>query len=122
MSSVTSAIASKLPGSPVKEGVLTVLNHGYAGKQIVEMIAGGMEQRQGLIGGATNNAVNPVAMAASATSSGSSGVSNFSPNVTINVNGSGNPQAVGEEVRRQVADLFAQFKQTQSREDWLSYS
>jgi hypothetical protein len=122
MSSVTSAIASKLPGSPVKEGVLTVLNHGYAGKQIVEMIAGGMEQRQGLIGGATNNAVSPVAMAASATSSGSSGVSNFSPNVTINISGSGDPQAVGAEVKRQVAELFAQFQQQQSRQNWLSYS
>jgi TP901 family phage tail tape measure protein len=39
-------IASKLgdafPGSPVKTGPLTVLNHGYAGKQIVKMLADGV--------------------------------------------------------------------------------
>lgn len=40
--SVTGAIGKFLPGSPVKEGPLKVLNRGYAGKQIVNMILDGM--------------------------------------------------------------------------------
>lgn len=39
------AVARKLPGSPVKEGPLKVLNNGYAGGQIVKMIAGGMNPK-----------------------------------------------------------------------------
>lgn len=40
---VASKIASFLPGSPVKEGPLTVLNRGYAGGQITKMLAGGID-------------------------------------------------------------------------------
>lgn len=36
-------VASVLPGSPVKEGPLKVLNRGYAGKQIVRMVVDGIE-------------------------------------------------------------------------------
>lgn len=39
---ITNKIASALPGSPVEEGPLKVLNRGYAGKQIVKMIASGI--------------------------------------------------------------------------------
>lgn len=39
---VTNAISNALPGSPVKTGPLRVLNNGYAGGQIVKMIADGM--------------------------------------------------------------------------------
>jgi TP901 family phage tail tape measure protein len=42
---VTSIISNALPGSPVKEGPLKVLNRGYAGKQIVQMIIDGVETR-----------------------------------------------------------------------------
>jgi tape measure domain-containing protein len=35
-------VAKFLPGSPVKEGPLKVLNNGYAGGQIVKMLAGGI--------------------------------------------------------------------------------
>lgn len=44
-------IAGMLPGSPVKEGPLTVLNNGYAGSQIMSMLADGI----------TKGAVKPVA-------------------------------------------------------------
>lgn len=42
---MANTVAKKLPGSPVKEGPLKVLNNGYAGKQIVRMIAGGMNPK-----------------------------------------------------------------------------
>jgi TP901 family phage tail tape measure protein len=44
--SVTGAVARFLPGSPVKEGPLMVLNQGYAGKKIVEMVVDGVLQMQ----------------------------------------------------------------------------
>ncbi len=39
---IAQAVADRIPGSPVKEGPLKVLNEGYAGKKIAEMIADGM--------------------------------------------------------------------------------
>lgn len=42
---ITSRIADALPGSPVKSGPLRVLNNGYAGGQIVNMLAEGMGAR-----------------------------------------------------------------------------
>lgn len=42
INSVTDKVARFLPGSPVREGPLKVLNRGYAGRQIVEMVAGGV--------------------------------------------------------------------------------
>ena len=39
---LTKKISDALPGSPVKTGPLTVLNNGYAGGQIVKMLADGM--------------------------------------------------------------------------------
>jgi phage tail tape measure protein, TP901 family, core region len=39
---VTKRIADAMPGSPVKTGPLRVLNNGYAGGQIVKMLAAGM--------------------------------------------------------------------------------
>jgi hypothetical protein len=41
-SEMASAVKSFLPGSPVKEGPLTILNRGYAGGQIVKMIQDGI--------------------------------------------------------------------------------
>lgn len=42
---VTKRIADAMPGSPVKTGPLRVLNNGYAGAQIVNMLAEGMGAR-----------------------------------------------------------------------------
>ena len=121
-SAVAAAVKSKLPNSPVPEGPLKILNGTHnAGYKISQMVAGGMQRGTGLVGDAASQSVSPVAMAASA-GTGASTSSTFAPNVTINVNGGGNPQAVGEEVKRQVAELFAQFQQQQSRQNWLSYS
>lgn len=41
--SIVQGIKDALPGSPVKEGPLTVLNNGYAGRQIVRMITDGID-------------------------------------------------------------------------------
>jgi len=46
ISSVVGKIADALPGSPVKEGPLKVLNRGYAGKQIVGMLTGGIDSQR----------------------------------------------------------------------------
>lgn len=46
---VTGAIGRFLPGSPVKEGPLTVLNRGKAGNAIAEMLAGGMSDKVGKV-------------------------------------------------------------------------
>lgn len=41
---VVNKVKSLLPGSPVKDGPLKVLNHGYAGGEIVRMIAAGIKR------------------------------------------------------------------------------
>lgn len=51
---IASKIGSFLPGSPVKEGPLTVLNRGRAGGQIVEMLAGGITAATPRVAGPTS--------------------------------------------------------------------
>lgn len=46
INSVTGAIGKFLPGSPVKEGPLRVLNQGYAGGQIMKMLMDGIAGQQ----------------------------------------------------------------------------
>jgi phage-related protein len=46
---ITSKVSGFLPGSPVKEGPLTVLNKGYAGSQIINMIIDGITAQQGVL-------------------------------------------------------------------------
>lgn len=58
---LTGIIADHLPGSPVKKGPLKVLNHGYAGGQIVQMIADGMESKQRALDVSANFAAGTVA-------------------------------------------------------------
>jgi len=43
ISQATDMVGRFLPGSPVREGPLKVLNRGHAGKQIIEMVVGGIE-------------------------------------------------------------------------------
>lgn len=52
MGRVASTIARFLPGSPVREGPLRVLNRGRAGGQIAAMLAGGMEAGTGMVANA----------------------------------------------------------------------
>lgn len=54
---VTGIIADFLPGSPVKTGPLTVLNNGYTGKKIGEMVAGGIKLSEPEITKAINTMV-----------------------------------------------------------------
>jgi TP901 family phage tail tape measure protein len=46
---ITGKVSGWLPGSPVKEGPLRVLNQGYAGKQIINMIIDGITAQQGAL-------------------------------------------------------------------------
>lgn len=46
---VTGGLGKLLPGSPVKEGPLRVLNRGYAGRQIVGMIIDGIEDMRPML-------------------------------------------------------------------------
>lgn len=54
---VTDKIGKFLPGSPVAEGPLKVLNQGYAGRQIVQMIVDGMNAQTPHLAGATEAVV-----------------------------------------------------------------
>lgn len=60
--SVTSWIADHLPGSPVKVGPLRVLNNGYTGRKIGEMVADGVLQSQPELARAINTIVNVPAL------------------------------------------------------------
>lgn len=51
---LTAMIKDHLPGSPVKTGPLRVLNNGYAGGQIVNMIAEGIKARQRMLANTMN--------------------------------------------------------------------
>jgi TP901 family phage tail tape measure protein len=59
ISSVTAAAGRFLPGSPVKEGALTVVNNGGAGFQIMEMLASGFSASP--ITSAMQSALSPMA-------------------------------------------------------------
>lgn len=54
---IAGIIGKVIPGSPVKEGPLRVLNNGYAGKQIVNMLAAGIASRQGAAKAVMSNVV-----------------------------------------------------------------
>lgn len=56
----TKIISDMIPGSPVKKGPLRVLNHGYAGGQIVNMLADGMSKRMGALDMSTSLMANSV--------------------------------------------------------------
>lgn len=56
---IASTIARVLPGSPVAEGALTVLNRGYAGGQIAQMIADGLTSKSGMVADALSSLFAP---------------------------------------------------------------
>lgn len=59
INSVSDRVARFLPGSPVKEGPLKVLNRGYAGRQIVEMMIGGIADMAAPLAEAMRSTVEP---------------------------------------------------------------
>jgi TP901 family phage tail tape measure protein len=61
VSGVVGAVKGLLPGSPVKEGPLTVLNRGYAGKQIIQMLIDGIEGQKSALRDAMSMSVAPAA-------------------------------------------------------------
>jgi hypothetical protein len=127
MSSVTSAIASKLPNSPVPEGDLKILNGRFnTGYKIAEMVSGGLMRGAGEVGGAANSSLSsPVAMAASASGSGGGGGAtvNYSPTIHI---GAGVSTAARADfmamLRSHKDEIAAMLGQQSGRNDWLSYS
>ena len=56
----TGLVKKFLPGSPVEEGPLRVLNNGYAGKQIMGMIIDGIASRSGELASTFYDAVNGI--------------------------------------------------------------
>jgi TP901 family phage tail tape measure protein len=61
VSGVVGAVKGLLPGSPVKEGPLTVLNRGYAGKEIIQMLIDGIESQGDALRDAMTMSVAPAA-------------------------------------------------------------
>jgi len=55
MSSITRVIGRFLPGSPVREGPLKVINNGWAGREIVRRVASGMEYEKRNLRGVFND-------------------------------------------------------------------
>jgi phage-related protein len=70
INSATDKVANFLPGSPVEEGPLKVLNRGYAGKQIVDMLAAGIEGAAPAIRSAMDNVIPAVPLGAPALPAG----------------------------------------------------
>jgi TP901 family phage tail tape measure protein len=66
VSDIVGGIKGLLPGSPVKEGPLTVLNRGYAGKEIVRMLIDGIEAQRTDLADAMSMTVAPAAAFATA--------------------------------------------------------
>lgn len=136
ISSVASAIARALPGSPVKEGVLTILNNTASnpGAKIVEMIGAGMQTvnlanyLQGAMAPVASNAVPKINIPTassrppSVTSSpipaiGGGNVSlTYAP--TINIGGNTNPEsfrALLEQHRDEIEQMLRAIANDQAR-------
>jgi phage-related protein len=114
---VTGAISKFLPGSPVKEGPLRVLNNGYAGKQIVRMIADGINGQRGLVqaamGGATAFPVASASVPPARVSGGGlmgalqSAGGHSAPMVSIGTMNTTDPKAAILEMERRQSDAVA---------------
>lgn len=95
---VTGAIGKFIPGSPVKEGPLTVLNNGKAGKLIVDMLTGGIRDNLSAIARTMSAIQSPLApLSAAGVNSGSS------PIVQLNFSGPYGPD-FEQEMRSAVSD------------------
>jgi predicted nucleic acid-binding Zn-ribbon protein len=76
-------LGSVLPGSPVKEGPLKVLNHGYAGKEIVNMIIAGLNSERNNLAQTMNSLIPTPAFAGdgfyegAGTGAAATGVNNY---------------------------------------------
>lgn len=74
---VTDKIAEFLPGSPVREGPLKVLNRGYTGKKISEMVADGVTAGSPEVQRAINTLVSVPDIAGSMSKVGAAGATTF---------------------------------------------
>lgn len=92
--SLAGSVAGYLPGSPVKTGPLTVLNQGYAGKQVIAMLAEGIMDGVSALnksmGGAAGLISGPLALPAGIPRAGGDII-----NIDISVQGvEGDPRAI----------------------------
>jgi hypothetical protein len=77
ITTVTDKIAEFLPGSPVREGPLKVLNRGYTGKKISEMVADGVYAGEPALTKAINTVVSVPDINSSLSKVGQSGATTF---------------------------------------------
>jgi len=129
ISGIVGMIASKLPGSPVKEGPLAhALNPTHnAGYKISERVAQGLALGSKSVNQSitnlvtpTNNSTSGIPLASGAQPQGGS----FSPNVSIvvNANGSESPQETARAFESRVRDLFAElYNDYQAEQSRVSY-
>lgn len=61
--SVTSKIGGLIPGSPVKEGALRVLNHGHSGREMMKMLQYGINKEKGRTIKSAENAAKAISRA-----------------------------------------------------------
>lgn len=120
---LANTMAKVLPGSPVKEGPLKVLNHGYAGKQIVQMVIDGIESMTPELAVAAETAVGagvdlpppvstgPQGVARAAKNLGSHGLRLVSGRLTLDPSG----RAFIAGVARDEDDADADFEDTTDR-------
>lgn len=126
ISSVTAAVANFLPGSPVAEGSLRVINSGYAGSQIVRMIASGIQGNpsagdalnQNLGASSLLSAYAASPATAPAQSGGGAITVNYSP--TINT-GNGNTDNLTGILRQHKDEILAMIRAEERRKERLSY-
>jgi phage-related protein len=81
---ITGIVSAFLPGSPVKRGPLRVLNKGYAGKQIVKMLARGIQDETPSLTALMNNTIAPTILGGASPAASSTTVNNNS-NTPINI-------------------------------------
>ena len=85
-SKVAHTLGKFIPGSPVQEGPLKVLNNGYAGGKIIEMLSDGISGNMGLLDKTMSNISTPDMTASAAVlpgkGTGSGGGSNGMPNMS----------------------------------------
>ena len=113
---IVGGIAGLLPGSPVKEGPLRSLNRGHAGKMIVEMLAGGIQDKQALLGKVYQTTLQsfPVTDAASFVSATPSPVRAAQSSATGDTYTIGDVTISARDIAemRDVSDFFAKIKQS----------
>lgn len=97
---VASAIASHLPGSPVKTGPLTVLNRGKAGGLISKMIADGILSEAHAVPAALSKILGGGKASGLSVPTSAAGMASGGGGIHVTVNGALDPKAVGQQIEQ----------------------